>query len=164
MEKENAKGENKDKYCDTWFHAPSHWVVRLVILFLLFLLVFVVGVKVGRHAGEFSGNRMFGVMKYESGVMMPSQPGKPMPKMQMGYDKAQSQGKRVAGTLSKVEGTKLTLVDNAGAQQTVYSDANTVIFASTGEVSLSSLKAGQFVVCMVQAKDGKNIAQSIQVQ
>lgn len=49
---------------------------------------------------------------------------------------------RVYGTISKVEGNLITIVNNGAKEQVVVSAADTVIMSSSTEVGLSALKVG----------------------
>ncbi len=73
-------------------------------------------------------------------------------------------GTRIAGIVTAINGAQITLVDNGGATQTMYSTADTVILSPTGEQPLSAIKVKQFIVGFVIAKDGKNMAHRIQLQ
>ncbi len=73
-------------------------------------------------------------------------------------------GTRIAGTVTAINGAQITVVDNGGATQTIYSTADTIITSPSGEQPLANIKVKQFIVSFVTGKDGKNMAQMIQLQ
>lgn len=119
------------------------WVMRFVMLLLIVSLAFGCGASFARHrlAGGY-GDR-YGMMggRYGGGMMGGW------------FDRDGERGERngvtqVFGTISKVEGNKITLRNNEAKDQMVLSLATTVIVANGTEVPLSSLKADQNVVVM----------------
>lgn len=53
---------------------------------------------------------------------------------------------RVFGAVTKIEGNKITILNNAAEEQMILSMAETVIISSSTEVGLSALKVGENVV------------------
>ncbi|MFA6992030.1 MAG: hypothetical protein WC269_01965 [Candidatus Gracilibacteria bacterium] len=47
------------------------------------------------------------------------------------------------GTITKIDGNKITVLNNANAEVTFATGASTVIYSSTGEIGLAGLKVGQ---------------------
>lgn len=163
MEMEQASLENKEKG-HSWHHwhhghhGPLAWLVKLIILMLVFLVGVCVGAASMHHRGEFG--------RGEGGAKMmghgPQGMGMPMAGMMGG--KTAVNWTRVSGVISSINGSQVTLTDNGGNKQDVYTDANTVIVSGGAQIGVSSLKGGQFVVCFVTMKDGKNMASMIQTQ
>ncbi len=71
--------------------------------------------------------------------------------------------RRVAGNITKVEGAKITLMDNGAQEQTIETSSNTIITTDNGEVGLSALKAGQFITAAVSTQGGKTVATQIDI-
>jgi hypothetical protein len=160
-------------------HSPLWRLFKVLLLIVVIFFVFVVGVAAGRrgtqiammHSGNVKGGMKQGVgmfsadgsakenMMYFNHSSVSSVSGVPM----MGMTKYNPDTVRVAGTVISIDGTKITLRDNGGLTQDVYSDSDTVVTSTSGEISASALKAKQFVVCHVSAKDGKKVADMIQV-
>lgn len=68
------------------------------------------------------------------------------------------------GAITKIDGNKITLVDNGGKEQVVVTASDTVIYGASGEISLSSLKAGQSIRAGgATNKDGQLSAKEIRV-
>lgn len=53
---------------------------------------------------------------------------------------------RILGSVSKIDGNKITIVDNAAKNQVIMSQATTMIRSSAGVLSLLGLKVGQTVI------------------
>ena len=71
---------------------------------------------------------------------------------------------RLFGSITKIDGNKITVLDNGATNQTVVSSSSTIILMPTGEVTLSALKAGQNIECAgSMSKDGTFDAKSIQL-
>lgn len=60
-------------------------------------------------------------------------------------------GSQLFGTITKVEGNQITILDNSAAEQVITSTAKTMIFSADTEIGLSALKAGQNIV-IIQGK------------
>ena len=179
MEKDNA-------YCAHCHHHHNPWW-RLVKTFFgafIVLLALLVGIGIGQKAELYRLSGKPGMMNFAwknptagaanswsglppmmyinangSASAAPAPSGAPL--MLTGRAPLTS-GQRVAGVITKIDGNKITLTDNGGGTQVVYTSASTVISNSTVEMPLASLKVKQFIVCYV--KDSQNIANSIQVQ
>jgi len=55
---------------------------------------------------------------------------------------------RLFGVISKVENDQITVTNNAGKPEVIFSLPTTIIVSANAEVGLSSLKAGQNIVVM----------------
>jgi hypothetical protein len=83
------------------------------------------------------------------------------------YDRqaTQQSWQRLFGTISKIEGNKITITDNAAMEGVVLSQQSTVIVANGVEAGLASLKAGQNVVVVYSLNQEKQmVAATISVQ
>ena len=168
-------------YCELCHkhHNPWRRLVRTFVMAFVILLVLLVGLGLGRRAAMFGyGSRMM----TENGNMMwlnkavPGGPsmmyfnsGTPPPTVNIGGMMQNKipvpAGTRIAGLITKIEDSKITLTDNGGGTQVVFADAQTVITTSSNtEISVSSLKAKEFVVCYTSMKNGKVTASTIKVQ
>ena len=72
-------------------------------------------------------------------------------------------GKRVAGVITKIDGTTITVTDNGGKTAVITSGSDTVIMTSTGEVGLAALRAGRFISALVGGTDNSNLASVINI-
>ncbi len=154
--------------------SPVWRLIRVLVSVAIILLVLALGVKAGRMSElrkatggpeTMTWAKNFPIMPGASGKMMVingSASGTTGNMMYQTTAAAQSMT-RIAGVIVSVETGKITLTDNGGAQQVIYTTGDTAVTGATGEIPVSSLKAKQFIVSFVIAKDGKNTAQHIQV-
>lgn len=71
---------------------------------------------------------------------------------------------RIFGSIGKVEGAKITVIDNGAKERIVMSQSSTMISSSTGFLGLSLLKPGQTVMVMGKlAADGSVLADMIRI-
>jgi len=71
---------------------------------------------------------------------------------------------RLFGVVTKIDGNKITVLDNGAKEQTFISQPETTIITATGEVGLSALKAGQNVILLqVKGEDKKLELKLVQV-
>ena len=88
-------------------------------------------------------------------------------KMMLGFQKYQTgRGSqiRLFGTITKIEGNKLTVLDNAANEQIIVSGASTIIMTSSTEIGLSVLEPGQnIIIAGILNKDNAIDAQLISV-
>lgn len=61
---------------------------------------------------------------------------------------------KLFGTITKIEGNKITILDNSAKEAVVISESTTTIINSTGEISLSKLQVGQNIAAY--SKPGKD--------
>lgn len=170
MPKENM---DHDHCCDHGccnYRKPVWRLVRVLAAAAILLLVLALGVAAGRRsewrkAGFGPGMGMplsveggaGNLMFFSRGMMANSQISAPLAKS------SNKDLKRVAGIVSAVEPGKVTITDNGGGQQVIYTTAETTVASLNGEIPVSSLKAKQFVNAFVVTKDGKTTADFIQV-
>ncbi len=84
-------------------------------------------------------------------------------RMTKGLENYGTNAKEVFGSVTKVDGTKITVMDNGAKEQVVVSTSATVIYTSTGEAALSSLKAGQTVYVVAVTNNNQMEAKTIRV-
>lgn len=184
MEQKNEKNMNCVCGCFNHHHHSPLWkLVKVFVVALVILLAILLGVLIGRRgvllqrgwgyqSMTASGKQMAGAMG--AGGTMPNMmyinantsavaPGQLMPMTQMQRGKMDPGAQRVAGVITAISGTAITLTDNGGKQQTVYSSSDTNIYSGSSEIALSALKAKEFVVCYVVMKNGQNTAETITV-
>ncbi|MHB8871577.1 MAG: hypothetical protein ACYC5G_03935 [Candidatus Doudnabacteria bacterium] len=164
------KNTNNDScYCDGkyccgnhgFFHRNPFWrIAKVLFIALIILLVFKIGIGVGMYGSGFRatfGNNGMMISKGFTTTSVGSGPN-----MMYAFGKAGAfAGQRIAGTIASISGNEITLNDNSGEQQTVYTSASTVIMSDNVEIPLSDLKAKQFVVVLVS---DDLTAQSIEVR
>lgn len=82
-----------------------------------------------------------------------------------GWGKEEQKMSRVFGAITKIEGNQITILDNAVKSEVIVSLSSTIITASSTEVSIASLKAGQNIAAL-GALNANNLfeARLIQVQ
>lgn len=187
MEKDEKKSHHKECVCSEcssenygyacdWRMWRGHKLVKLAVILLVLLFVFSAGYGIGKlkaftkYSGfgdDGCGLRGFSrMMNYGDatryGMTNDDCCGK-ISKMMSGWSDC---GKinRIVGTITKIEGNKITVSDNSGKEQAVFSLAGTVIISSESEISLSSLGAGEDVsITGVLNKDKQFEAQMIRV-
>ncbi|TSC65621.1 MAG: hypothetical protein G01um101477_396 [Candidatus Doudnabacteria bacterium Gr01-1014_77] len=165
MEK-NTKNDScycDGKYCcgnHGFFHRNPFWrIAKILFLALIILLVFKIGIGVGMYSSGFRATFGNNGMMITKGFSTSSMPGA---NMMYSFGKAGVfAGQRIAGTIASIDGNEITLNDNSGEQQIVYTSASTVIMSDNVEIPLSDLKAKQFVIVMVS---DDMTAQSIEVK
>lgn len=80
------------------------------------------------------------------------------------FRKNVSETTRLFGTITKVDGNKITVTNNAAQESIVVSQTSTVILSATSEIGLSSLKTGLSIVSSgLLNKDNQLEAQIIKV-
>lgn len=142
---------------------PVRRLLKVFVGVLVILLILLVGINVGRRVG-YNGYGMMGGFNDDNGRTFMFKTGGMMGGAgNVWYNN--NFGQRVSGTIVSVDGTKITLTDNGGKEQVVYSNSNTVISTTTGEIPLTALKAKEYVVVWAVAdQSGKLQAQKIAVQ
>lgn len=166
MEKNTSNNDScycDGKYCcgnHGFFHRNPFWrIAKILFIALIILLVFKIGIGVGLLGSGFKAT--FG----DNSMMFTRSIGTAGPGANMMYSFGRtgmmSVSQRMSGTIASINGNELTLNDNSGEQQTVYTTAQTVIMSGNEEIPLSELKAKQFVVVLVS--DDLTV-QSIQVK
>jgi len=128
-----------------WCHAVK-WLIWLAVLATVFVFGMSSGaMKTARYYGYNSGSGS--VWGLRSGMMNgfgygAQSVGKSW--MMGGYDRdAASNLQKAFGSITSIEGNKITLTDNGGGAVAVLSTANTTILAGQEEVSLNALASGQ---------------------
>lgn len=155
-------------------HSHNH-LSKLVVFLLVLGVAFIGGMFVGKGLGFMKYRTQGMSMMYKNTpdnlMYFNSQGGTAgMPMMTTGYGNMMVSGatafpgKRISGVISAVDGTKITVTDNGGVKQEVYSTSDTTIYGENGMLALSALKSGQFVSVNYTEKAGKKTASIIQVQ
>jgi hypothetical protein len=160
----NTSNGNEKHLAHRWFSPHGK---KLAVFLVIILVVFLFGVMVGKKVAYF-GQRL------SKSMMVKGLPEKNVLYMHEGmmggelsfYGNQKKAGviNRISGVVTAVDTNKISLNDNGGALQDVYSSADTVITSSSGFIHISSLKTGQFIVVSYELKDGKKSAVHIQVQ
>jgi hypothetical protein len=155
--------------------------LKIVVILVVLGAIFAGGVATGgefdHHKSERGGR--FGMMDQGRGGfegnftegngvgMMGSEKGSEMMFGSFGKDGEEGdkgEASRLFGTVSGVAGNKITVKNNAGTDQVILSQADTVITSANVEVGLSSLKAGQNIILIGETgKDGQMTAKWINV-
>ncbi len=143
----------------------SMWykLLKLFLVVAVFLLIFCLGaasvvhMSGGVHRKVVGSTKMYPV----SGAMMDWSDGRGM-KMEK---KEATSWQRMFGTITKIEGNNLTLLDNAAAETVVMSTQDTIIIQAGAEVGLATLKVGQNVVVVFSlTEERQQVAKTISVQ
>ncbi len=167
--KNMEKNTNNDScYCDGkyccgnhgFFHRNPFWrIAKVLFIALIILLVFKIGIGVGMYGSGFRATFGNNSMMLSNGFTTSVGSG---PNMMYSFGKIGAFAvSRVSGTIASIDGNEITLNDNSGEQQTIYTSASTVIMSDNVEIPLSDLKAKQFVVVLVS---DDLVAQSIEVK
>ncbi len=148
MEKKNVKAQEANSSCCSsgccsGGSCHGHHVVRIIckvvtVLIVLGLICGMARFAMFEHGGKFCGATNAPVqqmMKYHNGGC----------DGWLGGDRDEKTTK-LFGTITKVEGNKITLTDNAAKEQVVYTQSNTTITNTTTLIGLTGLKAGQNVL------------------
>ncbi len=147
-------------------------VLKLFLGVALFMLVFCMGAA---SVVRMTRGRM---VHNEAGGYMMGAPGQGMMSgnMEMGWsdDRGMTrtmtrmdtiEWKRLFGSITKIEGNKITILNNAAEEQMVMSMQDTIIGLAGNEVGLGALKVGQNVVVVYQAGSEATLqAKTISVQ
>jgi|GEM_PF-2633334 len=171
--------------CHDNHHSPVRRMIKVLAGAIIILFVLLVGVGMGKHSSQWEKSAHIKMMpfnmKYNGAKNVTGGNSSPEGDMtifrtnasplaggtmalgSMGASRMLA-GTRVAGTITNINATTITVLDNGGNEQVVYSTANTVILNGEGEIPLSGLKTKQFIVVYVSVKDGQNLAQTIQIQ
>lgn len=151
--------------CRHSHHSPFKRLIKVTAFVVVILFSMLIGIAVGIKGDRFqtvAGNK---IMKFSAqgvpGNMMYIKSQGVAPGEMMKFD---SNTTRVAGTITEIDGNRITLTDNGNVSQTIYTTAGTIISSKDGEVPLSSLKAKQFIVSFVSTLDGTVTAQRIEIQ
>lgn len=182
MEKNTKNGSSCVCGCSEHNHHNAWWkLIKVFMACLVLLLTLLVGMAVGRKSLLMEGNLGYhGMMNLgNSGVMMRQSGSLPANMLYLSagsgnasatvqpspaaIQKIEPGSKRVAGVITDITGTAITILDNGGNSETVYSTSTTDIYSGTKEVPLSSLKAKNFIVSYVVTKNNQEVAERIEV-
>lgn len=147
------------------------WIFRVVaIFFIIGLVTIAVGVSRHRAGNEFGEQgRLNGRYSMMNGFQtrnfqgLNNQQGGMMARFLNDSEKGNLN--QVFGVITKIEGNKITTLDNGAKEQVILSTSNTVISTVNGNVGLKALKLDQNIGAQgVLNKDGALEAQVIQIQ
>lgn len=155
MEKNTPNNDNcycNGKYCcgdHGYFHRNPFWrIAKILLIALVILLVFKIGIGIGMYGSGFRAMMGNGFVTFSRDADSWSNKGTNM-MYSFGRGGMMTAGTRISGTIASINGNEITLNDNSGEQQTIYTSAQTVILSEGSEIPLSSLKTKQFVVALV---------------
>ena len=143
----------------------KHPIVRIIfkIVFILIIVALIcLAFSRGFHHGRFGNEMKFGGCGMMNSQTVPAVTcaGAGMMGFEKGVWGEEKEGKDMAklfGVITKVEGNKITVLDNGAKEQTFLSQPETTIMTSAGEVGLSALKAGQNVILMQGKGEDKQL-------
>ncbi|MDD2757821.1 MAG: hypothetical protein PHD72_00405 [Patescibacteria group bacterium] len=179
MEKKGGKkcdDHNCGIYCACGKMSWGHFFVKLflAVVFIALALTIALAVCYKLGGGALGAKKHFGLMRGEWGAPTCLSGEKSGGVLMMGGSNvAFKAGKnltlaipeRVFGNISKIEANQITVMNNAAQEQVILSQADTVIFSSSTEVGLASLKVGQNIVVIGEPdKDKKLVAKIINIQ
>ena len=160
---ENFKKKNGHRCCDSSWGGflVKIFLAVVIILFVLCLTMFV-ATRITRKGSVGSGCLLGQQMIGNRAVVQ--QGGFLEKGNEWGKRDDKASAVRLFGTISKVEGNKITIKDNGALEQVVLSQAGTVILSAEGEVGLSVLKTGVNIVSLgTYDKDNQLVAKVINV-
>ncbi|OGH65874.1 MAG: hypothetical protein A3B90_03160 [Candidatus Magasanikbacteria bacterium RIFCSPHIGHO2_02_FULL_41_13] len=150
---------------DSHNHKPDSFggiVLKVLLVVIIGGAIFGVGVCAGIRATVWRGLAGTGV---SSRTLMNSRTLASPAAMMGRLSKDDQKLSRVFGTITKIEGNQITVLDNAVKNQIILSLSSTIITASSTEVGVSSLKVGQNIAALGAANsDTLFEAKLIQVQ
>lgn len=151
-----------EHYCG--FHRHHSWrVLKIIVVLFAVGIAFAAGAAIGKLSilrygvmgyganlsGDYSG--MYGMMsRLGTGRFM------------MGGWNSDDYT-RVLGSITKIDGNKITISDNGGAEKVVVSQSNTSITSAGKEIGLSSLKIGETLSAAGTVQGGQFMASWIEV-
>jgi len=159
----------------------GHCIAKAAILLLVLTLVFAAGIGIGKHAGGregFGKNKGFGYNgafggcglsrennDYGFGMMKSGNREGRLGMMGrwFGNNNEKASSTEVVGSITKIDGNKITILNNGNAEQVVVSTADTQIMAKTGLAGLKDLKTGQSIDAVGINKDNQIEAKLIRI-
>jgi hypothetical protein len=173
--------KSKEKMCATgagpcssgcWCGKCIGWkLLKMFLCLAVALFVFICGVGVGVKMSNYKtgawGNGGMSIMKYgQTAELGPNTMMKFFSTKDGGCGFAsQSHDVRLFGNITKIEGNKITVLDNSAKEQVVLSQPSTIIAETETEVGLSSLEPGMNIISVgAMNADNQMLAKIIQVQ
>ncbi len=149
---EQQKNEEKSscwwgRHCADGSHCHGGWRIgRFLMWAVILVVVFTLGVFRGaastaRYFGGFPGYSVSGPIGMMGGYGYNGWT-RGVSWMMGGYGR-QENSQKVFGSITSIDGNKITISDNGGNQVVVLSTPNTTITLQNEEVALSALKVGQ---------------------
>lgn len=167
--------ESQEKFegCGSKWHCHRRGrPFKFLVLVLVILFIFVLGYGLGKvkmaikygvfGSGTYLGSEwgMMGSNYFGNSMMSRGEWGM----MSNWLGKDQKGAVKVFGTISKIDGNKITVLDNGGKEKIVLSVSETRIFSSSAEIGLAALKAGWSVSAVGSLdKDGQLQAKYISI-
>lgn len=121
-------------------------LVKLLALLLFIAVIFGIGFVSGSWRGAKRLNSGFYPMMGRVGGMMGVGRGDNFSYptvMKNGWNINRGNATEIFGAVSKIEGTKITVLDNGNQEKVINSVSDTRIISVSGQASLSALKTGQ---------------------
>lgn len=176
MENQNETKKEQEKafdfdYCKDkhGWHGYRHKGFRLAKLLapLLFIaVIFSIGFVSGNWRGAKRFNSGYYPMMGRAGGMMGAYriDNLSYPTMMKGWrDINRENATEIFGAVSKIEGTKITVVDNGNQEKIINSVSGTKIISASGQVGLSVLKTGQNVSAVGKLENNQLQASLIRI-
>lgn len=173
MENQNNTEKNSEKFADccgnkhSW-HSRKHkgfWLVVLIFLIIGSIFCFSFGFG-SRHISKSFKASYYPMMGIGRGGMMSWNINGNFPAegMMRGWQEFnQKNAVQIFGVISKIEGAKITVVDNGNEEKIINSVSDTRIISITGQASLSVLKAGQNISALGEMRDNQLQASFIRI-
>ncbi len=138
-------------------------VLTVLLIVIIGGSIFGVGVCAGIRAAIWRGVAGTGVAPRVNAPVMMERVAKE--DESWGWGKDDKKLSRVFGSITKIEGNQITILDNAAKNEIIVSLSSTVITSSSTEIGLGALKAGQNIAAL-GALNANNMfeARLIQVQ
>jgi hypothetical protein len=159
-------GHEEGACCGGICKCCKHPVVRIIIKIVLILVILglICMAFFKCHHNRFDRDMKFGGYGMMTTQAIPAGTAVPAFGM-MGFEKGGSWGEekegkgmtRLFGVITKIDGNKITILDNGAKEQTFLSQPATTIMTATGEVGLSALKAGQNVILLQEKGEDKKL-------
>lgn len=148
IKKEEVKPSDCCKNGRGWHgHRPKgFWLAKLLVFLLFIAVIFGIGFASGnwRGAKRFNGG-YYPMMGRFSGMMGAYHNNNfSYPTIMKGWRNiSQENTAEIFGAVSKIEGTKITVIDNGNQEKIINSVSDTKIVSAGGQVGISALKTEQ---------------------
>ncbi len=163
-QKENLEQDEKkrSRCCSGWH---GHFWLKIIGLAAILIII-------AAFVSLFARVHRFGKFEREGGPGYPMienygyKTVKPVMFGRLGLNRENGKNSsQIFGKITKIEGNKITVSDNGGKDQAIFSQSNTNIIASGTEISIQDLKPGQNINALgTLNKDNTLAAQIIQVE
>lgn len=152
----------------------SHFLMKIFFILVVIILIFMLGMCAGIKLSHLKSAR--GITKtFNMGALVSSgsyavgdfatEPDMLVDFVGQGCLSGKQAVNRLFGTITGIEGNKITILDNANQKRIVLSQADTIITASGIEMGLSTLEVEQNIIVFGSLdKDGQLLAKIISLQ